>query len=727
MKRKTSFALRAAAAALAAALILPLGVFSAFAEPSDDSAQPAAPGTMGGSDTAMIPEEEYPLEDYLAMQQISFFGFRFPIQTNDDQITVRYLKIRGQSGVQEDVTLDLVDCLVGITYTELGGILNYSGISKAAAQEAWKAQAIAAHGYLLYQNVFGGSANNALIYTPVEQIPSYVLEPLREAVASVADLVPVYSTNGGDDLAYYLICDTVWSCSGGYNTQTGQYGTCSGLDAWGTNTPYLQSVESPYEKLYHDKLQTLIGHKYTYTEYNDSVTGERYQSADTSHKSLGGFVQFNTLVSNGVSYRYIGQFVSSRYCFDFDADRLVMNYYGWGHGVGMTQCGAVGYAAEEGWNYRQILAHYYTGISLYDNASETLISLTEPDPEPEDPDPTPAPTAEPTPEPTAEPTATPTAEPTATPTPEPTATPTAAPTATPTAEPTATPTAEPTATPTAKPTATPTAKPTATPTAEPTATPTAEPTATPTAKPTATPTAKPTATPTAEPTATPTAKPTATPTAEPTARPTAVPTATPTVKPTAAPTATPTATPTAKPTATPTVEPTAAPTAVPTPAPTTVPTATPTIAPTAAPQPQPTPSATPTTAPTAVPTAAPTAQPAEVVIPVITQAPPAAPAAVATARPLVMPTETPAPTPVPTPEPTPVVEPTPAPMEPPVDPSDASAGGQPASQAENKPLGSDALVPLGAAGLGTAGVCAAFTVRTRRRRTRKLKDRHVRK
>ena len=38
------------------------------------------------------------------------------------------------------------------------------------------------------------------------------------------------------------------------------------------------------------------------------------------HKDLGGFVQYNTFVSNGRSYRYIGQFVSSRYCFDFSTD-----------------------------------------------------------------------------------------------------------------------------------------------------------------------------------------------------------------------------------------------------------------------------------------------------------------------------------------------------------------------------------------------------------------------
>ena len=36
---------------------------------------------------------------------------------------------------------------------------------------------------------------------------------------------------------------------------------------------------------------------------------------------------------------------------------------GWGHGVGMSQYGALGYA-NEGWPYDQILAHYYTGAEL---------------------------------------------------------------------------------------------------------------------------------------------------------------------------------------------------------------------------------------------------------------------------------------------------------------------------------------------------------------------------
>ena len=72
-------------------------------------------------------------------------------------------------------------------------------------------------------------------------------------------------------------------------------------------------------------------------------------------------------VSNGRSYRYINQFVSSRYCFDFGTDANgtpVMYYYGYGHGVGMSQCGAVGYANERGMNYKKILKHYYPGTSI---------------------------------------------------------------------------------------------------------------------------------------------------------------------------------------------------------------------------------------------------------------------------------------------------------------------------------------------------------------------------
>ena len=47
--------------------------------------------------------------------------------------------------------------------------------------------------------------------------------------------------------------------------------------------------------------------------------------------------------------------------------------HGWGHGRGMGQYGALGYASQYGWNYQQILSHFYGGTTL---ATTPVASLT---------------------------------------------------------------------------------------------------------------------------------------------------------------------------------------------------------------------------------------------------------------------------------------------------------------------------------------------------------------
>src|SRR5262249_9168799 len=42
---------------------------------------------------------------------------------------------------------------------------------------------------------------------------------------------------------------------------------------------------------------------------------------------------------------------------------LALSGHGWGHGLGMSQWGAYGYA-KHGWTYDRILAHYYQGTTL---------------------------------------------------------------------------------------------------------------------------------------------------------------------------------------------------------------------------------------------------------------------------------------------------------------------------------------------------------------------------
>ncbi|HET8758250.1 MAG TPA: SpoIID/LytB domain-containing protein [Solirubrobacteraceae bacterium] len=46
------------------------------------------------------------------------------------------------------------------------------------------------------------------------------------------------------------------------------------------------------------------------------------------------------------------------------ADDLVIDGRGWGHGVGLSQYGAYGYALEEGRDFQFIVGHYYTGTTV---------------------------------------------------------------------------------------------------------------------------------------------------------------------------------------------------------------------------------------------------------------------------------------------------------------------------------------------------------------------------
>src|SRR5918912_1156183 len=42
---------------------------------------------------------------------------------------------------------------------------------------------------------------------------------------------------------------------------------------------------------------------------------------------------------------------------------FVVNGHGWGHGVGMSQYGALGFA-QHGWPYKQIVGHFFPGTTI---------------------------------------------------------------------------------------------------------------------------------------------------------------------------------------------------------------------------------------------------------------------------------------------------------------------------------------------------------------------------
>ena len=109
--------------------------------------------------------------------------------------------------------MDAVECLAMIAQNELG----YN-----QPAEAYKAQAVAAHSWILTQ----GS------YPQVSGVPP--TQEVRESVASVANQVLTYKGS---------VAFTPYFASAAY-------GTCPSTEVWGSSRPYLVAVESPWDQSY---------------------------------------------------------------------------------------------------------------------------------------------------------------------------------------------------------------------------------------------------------------------------------------------------------------------------------------------------------------------------------------------------------------------------------------------------------------------------------------------
>ena len=65
----------------------------------------------------------------------------------------------------------------------------------------------------------------------------------------------------------------------------------------------------------------------------------------------------------GVDLRETLGLNSTNFTIKADADSIIFQTTGYGHGVGLSQYGAK-YLAEQGKGYQEILTHYYTGTTV---------------------------------------------------------------------------------------------------------------------------------------------------------------------------------------------------------------------------------------------------------------------------------------------------------------------------------------------------------------------------
>ena len=244
-------------------------------------------------------------------------------------------------------TMDLVECLAMVVQNELG----YN-----QPAEAYKAQAVATHSWILNQGGYPAVSGRS---------PS---QPVLAAVQEVADQVLTY--NGGVAFTPYFA--------------SAAFGTCSSAEVWGGSKPYLVAVDSPYDQQYASNWQNT--REYTAEEvriraqdklgenlaaYSDNPANWLGDLAKNSSGYVNTLRVGNTTISGyklrmGVLNNVNGKTLrSTAFDVSYDESRgvFVFTTYGYGHGCGLSQWGAVGYA-HNGWGYADILYHYFPGTSL---------------------------------------------------------------------------------------------------------------------------------------------------------------------------------------------------------------------------------------------------------------------------------------------------------------------------------------------------------------------------
>ena len=161
-----------------------------------------------------------------------------------------------------------------------------------------------------------------------------------------------------------LIDAVYFSCSGG--------ATEAAVAVWGTDVPYLQSVESPGEEIAPRFSSQEIFAPAEFSEIlraeNPDVhlTGSPETWVGETAYTEGGSVE--TCVIGGIAFsgtklRQLFGLNSARFTLMLKDGQFVFDVQGFGHRVGMSQYGAES-MARLGFSYRTILLYYYQGAEI---------------------------------------------------------------------------------------------------------------------------------------------------------------------------------------------------------------------------------------------------------------------------------------------------------------------------------------------------------------------------
>ena len=230
--------------------------------------------------------------------------------------------------------------------------------------EALKAQAVAARSYALKRMEY--NKNNE--YDVVDSIMNQVYldrDYLKEAwgssyTSNINKLIRAVNETSGEYLDYDGgIADALFfSTSNGYTENSDV--------VFSVDVPYLKSVDSKWDEsvssVFHSSITISVSDFLQKMKISNS---DKVVFSDIVKSDTGRVISINI---NGVDFKGMDVYNNlGLKSLDFSLEQVgsnvVINTSGYGHGVGMSQYGALG-MAKNGYNYRDILFHYYTGVTI---------------------------------------------------------------------------------------------------------------------------------------------------------------------------------------------------------------------------------------------------------------------------------------------------------------------------------------------------------------------------
>ena len=248
------------------------------------------------------------------------------------------------------INIELEDYVIGVVAAEMPASFH---------TEALKAQSVIARTYAfnkLSKGVTLTDNNSTQNYIDIDQMRNKWGADFDKYYNKIKDAV--LSTEGTTLKYNDEYIDAVYfSTSNGYTEDS--------INVWENDIPYLKSVESYWDRdassffrtqtmdlnTFNSKLGTNISN-------GDEISIiEKNSSSRVSKISVGG------KIFSGVQFRNILGLRSADFDIGLNDNLLTITTRGYGHGVGMSQYGANG-MAQNGYNYKQILSHYYSNVSI---------------------------------------------------------------------------------------------------------------------------------------------------------------------------------------------------------------------------------------------------------------------------------------------------------------------------------------------------------------------------